>query len=94
MSPRNTFTWCALLHRRWSGIAEGSGRSYAGVGFLVAPWAIKSIISFRGINDRLASLRVKQSGGVLTVLPTYAPHNGHTLEDRLLFPHHYQKTLA
>ena len=67
------------------GIAEGSGRSYAGVGFLVAPWAIKSIISFRGINDRLASLRVKQSGGILTLLSAYAPHNGHTIEDRQLF---------
>ena len=68
-----------------SGSDESSGRSYAGVGFLVAPWAIKSIISFRGINHRLASLRVKQSGGVLTVLSAYAPHNKHTLEDRQLF---------
>jgi exonuclease III len=68
-----------------SGSAESSGRSYAGVGFLVAPWAIKSIISFRDINDRLASLRIKQFGGVLTVLSVYAPHNGHQLEDRQLF---------
>ena len=68
-----------------SSAAESLGRSYAGVGFLVAPWAIKSIISFRGINDRLASLRVKQSGGVLTILSVYAPHNGHKLEERQLF---------
>lgn len=68
-----------------SGAVESLGRSYAGVGFLVAPWAIKSVISFRGINDRLASLRVKQSGGVLTILSVYAPHNGHKLEARQHF---------
>ena len=67
------------------GSATVACRSYVGVGFLAAPWAIKIIISFRGINDRLASLRVKQSGGVLTVLSAYAPHNGHTVEDRQLF---------
>ena len=64
---------------------EESERSYGGVGFLVAPWAIKSIISFRGISDRLASLRIKQFGGVLTILSAYAPHNGHSLEDRHAF---------
>ena len=68
-----------------SGALEESERSYAGVGFLVAPWAINSIISFRGIIDRLASLRIKQFGGALTILSAYAPHNGHTLEDKHAF---------
>ena len=51
-------------------------RLFSGVGFIVAPWAKTSIISFKGIADRLACLRVKVSGGVLNVYSAYAPHDG------------------
>ena len=47
-----------------SGVAEEScGRANAGVGFIVAPWAIGSIIGFTLFSDRLSMLRVRVSGG-------------------------------
>ena len=39
-------------------------RDYAGVGFLVAPWARKSVISFRAISSRVAALRLKVHGAL------------------------------
>ena len=44
-----------------SGACKDGCRSYAGVGFIVAPWAIQSIVSFKAIDDRMASLRVKRT---------------------------------
>ena len=51
-------------------------RSYAGVGFMVAPWAHQAVVCFNAISDRLACLRLKVSGGVLNLLSVYAPHDG------------------
>ena len=51
-----------------SGACGNGPRFYAGVGFLVSFWAMKSIISFKAISDRIASLRVKATGGVLNLL--------------------------
>ena len=46
-----------------SGVAEEScGRANAGVGSIVAPWAIGSIIGFTLFSDRLSMLRVRVSG--------------------------------
>ena len=59
-----------------SGNNDESERSYAGVGFIVAPWAKSSIVAFKSISDRIASLRVKVTGGMLTILSAYAPHEG------------------
>ena len=61
------------------------GQSYAGVGFMVAPWAMRAVVSFRAINERLAALRVKVSGGVLNIVTAYAPHDGHDFESRHAF---------
>ena len=65
-----------------SGASNEGQRSYAGVGFLVAPWAIKSIISFKAVSDRIASLRVKVVGGILNLLSVYAPHDKYDFEVR------------
>ena len=69
-----------------SGVPETSdGRSYTGVGFIVAPWAVASVRSFQLINDRLASLKLCVSGGKLNILSAYAPHSGHSYESRKEF---------
>ena len=65
-----------------SGAAIDGPRSYAGVGFMVAPWAIKFVVSFKDVNERIASLRVKVLGGILNVLSIYAPHDGHQFDER------------
>ena len=57
------------------GIYTGN-RLFSGVGFIVAPWAKRSIISFKGINDRIACLRVRVVGRILNVFSVYAPHDG------------------
>ena len=75
-----------------SGVAEEScGRANAGVGFIVAPWAIGSIIGFTLFSDRLSMLRVRVSGGNLNLITAYAPHSGHKLALRQSFFHHMQQ---
>ena len=44
--------------------------------------AIKSIISFKAVSDRIASLRVKVVGGILNLLSVYAPHDKFDFEVR------------
>ena len=41
-----------------SGAVVGSSDTYAGVGFMIAPWAVKAVVGFRAISSRIASLRV------------------------------------
>jgi exonuclease III len=66
-----------------SGVEDmGSARSYAGVGFVVAPWARHAVEGFTQYDDRLASIRVRIYGGQLTLVSLYAPHNNHNFEFR------------
>eukprot|EP00959_Pyramimonas_sp_CCMP1952_P402315 8430936-Pyramimonas_sp.AAC.1 len=60
-----------------SGELDANKRSDAGVGFIVAPWAEKSAVAFHASSPRLASLRIKIVGGMLTLITAYAPHSGH-----------------
>ena len=60
-------------------------REYAGVGYIIAPWARQAILSFIQVDSRLAGLRMKVSGGNVCILNAYAPHNGHDFETRLDF---------
>ena len=69
-----------------SGASEAAGRSWAGVGFMVAPWAAPSIVSFKATSERIASLRVKVLGGVLNIFTAYAPHDGHDFDSRHTSP--------
>ena len=55
--------------------AEGDGRSYAGVGFIVAPDVCSSVSGFLQKNDRLASLRLRVRGGQVCLVTAYAPTN-------------------
>ena len=61
------------------------GRSYAGVGFIISPWMVKSVVCFQAISDRLATLRVKVRGGITTFISAYAPHSGLPFEERHAF---------
>ena len=52
-----------------SGNPELDGpRAYTGVGFIIAPWAISAIIGFSLISERLASLKIRVTGGDVTLL--------------------------
>ena len=50
---------------------------YAGVGFIIAFVAILFVIGYRLVSDRLAKLRMKVQGGVLTLITPYAPQSGY-----------------
>ena len=52
---------------------------------MIAPWAIKSIISYKLLSDRLAILKLKVRGGILNIITAYAPHGGYDYEERREF---------
>ena len=58
------------------------GYLYSGVGFMIAPSAIKAIICFKLLGDRLATLKIKVEGGILNLMTVYAPHAGKDYELR------------
>ena len=63
---------------------EGPEINFAGVGFLVAPWACDAIVGFCQFNERMASIKLKIPGGEATVVSIYAPPNtpNHPYEER------------
>ena len=60
-------------------------RSWAGVGFIVAPWCKCRIQSYKQVSDRIASLKLKVPGGVAGVITAYAPHNMRPLDEKVDF---------
>ena len=60
-------------------------RSYAGVGFIVAPSAVPPVQGFCTISDRLAKLKFKATAGIITLISAYAPHSGNKYEVRTYF---------
>jgi len=67
-----------------SGGSDG-GREWAGVGFIVAPRLKKHIEGFCQVSSRVASLKVRCSGGRFGVLSAYAPHNLKNLNEKWAF---------
>ena len=63
-------------------LAATPGYLYSGVGFMIAPSAVHSVISFKLLGDRLATIRIKVSGGILNIMSAYAPHAGKAYEER------------
>ena len=57
--------------------ADDGKRSFAGVGFIVAPWLRSAVYSFKQISDRIAVLKLRVRGGKLAIINTYCPHNGY-----------------
>ena len=60
-------------------------REYAGVGFIVAPWARQAVINFIQHSNRLASLQIRVSGGSISVICAYAPQSGLDFDIRHAF---------
>ena len=68
----------------FSGTSTGD-REHAGVGFLVAPWMRKYVVSFTQPSSRFASLKIRVKGGKINLITAYAPHNGYPYADRQRF---------
>eukprot|EP00959_Pyramimonas_sp_CCMP1952_P422471 8849885-Pyramimonas_sp.AAC.1 len=69
--------FCVILSGK-----EEDAREYAGVGFIVAPWAKQAIKGYMQQSSRMASLRIRVAGGVLTLITTYAWTNVHEYDTR------------
>ena len=68
----------SILERGWtlfhSGVAPGERRR-AGVGILIAPRLGACTLGFTPVDERVASLRLRVGGRVLTVVCAYAPNS-------------------
>jgi len=69
----------------FSGSAETDGNETAGVGFLVAPSLRKSTVGFRQQSARMASLKLRVTGGKAVICSAYAPHSGRPVDERKQF---------
>ena len=57
--------------------ADDGKRTYAGVGFLIAPWVRQSIFTFKAVSERICYLKLRVYGGKATFFNAYAPHGGY-----------------
>ncbi|KAK0151078.1 Craniofacial development protein 2 [Merluccius polli] len=68
----------SLLERGWtlfhSGVATGERRR-AGVAILIAPRLGASMLEFTPVDERIASLRLRVGGRILTVVCAYGPNS-------------------
>ena len=64
---------------------ETTTRTYTGVGFIIAPALRHAVVSFLQFSDRLASLRIRITGGQLCLITAYAPTNMKDYEYRQAF---------
>ena len=67
-----------------SGSSSGD-REYAGVGFIVAPWAKHAVAGFLQFSNRLACMKFRVKGGLIGVISAYAPHSGYAFDIRQCF---------
>jgi len=67
-----------------SGSSNG-GKEFAGVGYIVAPWAISSVVGFLQFSSRLACLKLRVPGGKIGIICAYAPHGGYSFDVRQQF---------
>lgn len=68
-----------------SGQDEGCNRSFAGVGFIIAPKTQCYLRGFLQYSDRMAFLRLNTGSGLVGVFSVYAPHNLKPLPERVQF---------
>ena len=64
---------------------ECDGRTFTGVGFIVAPTVTHAVVGFLQYSDRLASLRMRVPGGQVCIASAYAPTNCQNFETRQAF---------
>ena len=62
--------------------AAGQGNARAGVGFIVAPDAIKYMIGFTQVSARMAAIKFKIQGGSCAFVCAYAPDESHPYQER------------
>ena len=60
-------------------------RSWAGVGFIVAPWCKGRVKSYMQVSDRVAYIKMKVAGGIVGILSVYAPHNLKPIGEKMSF---------
>ena len=73
----------------WSG--QDSGRHFSGVAIAVADWLIPAVDKICRISDRVMSLRLSHSLGVLAVFSVYVPTSKGSDDNKNLF---YQQLSA
>ena len=73
----------------WSG--QGQGRHLSGVAIAIADWLIPAVDKVNTISDRVMSLRLRHSLGVLAVFSVYDPTSQGSEDDKNLF---YQQLSA
>ena len=64
-----------------SGVIEHEELERAGVGFLVAPSARKSVVSFCQQSSRMVSLKIRVPGSKINLCSIYAPHSGKAFDE-------------
>ena len=76
--------------------ASSVAKEFAGVGFIVAPWAKHSAIGFLQFSNRLCCLKLRVPHGQLALISAYVPHSGYSIDVRQAFfdelRHMYQRT--
>ena len=65
-----------------SGSGDSSRRSWSGVGFMVPPWCVSKVHGFLQYSDRMASLKLKVTGGKAGIITGFAPHNLRPYDER------------
>ena len=72
----------------------GDGREFAGVGFIVAPWLRRSVVGFKQVDARIATIKLRVRGGRLAIVNGYAPHNGQPHDVRQQFYSHLSEVYS
>ena len=62
--------------------ADDGKRTFAGVGFLIAPWIKHSIFTFQPLTERLCCLKLRVQGGKASFFNVCAPHGGYDFNVR------------
>ena len=65
--------------------SASDGREYAGVGFIIAPWARHAVYGFLQLSSRIACVKLKVRNGKLALISAYAPHSGRPYDERQNF---------
>ena len=62
--------------------SEDVQRSWAGVGFIIAPGFAHLVAGFLQYSERLASVKINVRGGKIVIVSAYAPHNLKSHDER------------
>ena len=63
--------------------SDDTERSWAGVGFILAPHCRSRVKAYRQVSDRIAYVKLRVTGGVAGIISAYTPHNLKPLPERV-----------